>query len=471
MNKLRNKILTWGTVILLFAGVGCEDQDTAFPSQEEGRGRDASLTLAIGENLSRAAKDGDSMKKLVVLLVDVNSEIVGRDISTPDAVSQTVTFTGLLRGQYTLYIIANAPGDLDLSTAAYEVTLSGTDTPSYDDTDGMPLTLVKEVALSPGANQISAELERVVGRFSVSVYNHIDNKKLCISNVELSDFNASIGYLFNHNNTIPGAVTYRSFPPLTDIISIASHGSSSGFDKYLYENIASTYEMTIEGAIFEESDNPATCVINQNIGSNQTSINSPDDVYVIRSYSDNTYYLYTNGSTLSAKQPADDNELINDKNYQWQFSGTSSGTMKNVGTDRYITISGSEPGIGTTGSNFNFGASTGIYFRSRRYISRNGENISTRSSINNNSRWYLRPYTETEEWKDAGGNTLTPVKNFSVTTPINYINSFGATAALKYIYRNEHLHTTANVFYNEGQGTFNFEVVPWEKKTADITFD
>ena len=76
MNKLRNKILTWGTVILLFAGVGCEDQDTAFPSQEEGRGRDASLTLAIGENLSRAAKDGDSMKKLVVLLVDVNSEIV-----------------------------------------------------------------------------------------------------------------------------------------------------------------------------------------------------------------------------------------------------------------------------------------------------------------------------------------------------------------------------------------------------------
>ena len=80
------------------------------PSQEEGRGRDASLTLAIGENLSRAAKDGDSMKKLVVLLVDVNSEIVGRDISTPDAVSQTVTFTGLLRGQYTLYIIANARG-------------------------------------------------------------------------------------------------------------------------------------------------------------------------------------------------------------------------------------------------------------------------------------------------------------------------------------------------------------------------
>ena len=417
--------------------------------------------------------------------MDVNSEIVGRDISTPDAVSQTVTFTGLLRGQYTLYIIANAPGDLDLSTAAYEVgatlpgtlkdrllvTLSGTDTPSYDDTDGMPLTLVKEVALSPGANQISAELERVVGRFSVSVYNHIDNKKLCISNVELSDFNASIGYLFNHNNTIPGAVTYRSFPPLTDIISIASHGSASVFDKYLYENIASTYEMTIEGAIFEESDNPATCVINQNIGSNQTSINSPDDVYVIRSYSDNTYYLYTNGSTLSAKQPADDNELINDKNYQWQFSGTSSGTMKNVGTDRYITISGREPGIGPTGSNFNFGASTGIYFRSGRYISRNGENISTRGSINNNSRWYLRPYTETEEWKDAGGNTLTPVKNFSVTTPINYINSFGATAALKYIYRNEHLHTTANVFYNEGQGTFNFEVVPWEKKTADITFD
>ena len=495
MNKLRNKILTWGTVILLFAGVGCEDQDTAFPSQEEGRGRDASLTLAIGENLSRAAKDGDSMKKLVVLLVDVNSEIVGRDISTPDAVSQTVTFTGLLRGQYTLYIIANAPGDLDLSTAAYEVgatlpgtlkdrllvTLSGTDTPSYDDTDGMPLTLVKEVALSPGANQISAELERVVGRFSVSVYNHIDNKKLCISNVELSDFNASIGYLFNHNNTIPGAVTYRSFPPLTDIISIASHGSASVFDKYLYENIASTYEMTIEGAIFEESDNPATCVINQNIGSNQTSINSPDDVYVIRSYSDNTYYLYTNGSTLSVKQPADDNELINDKNYQWQFSGTSSGTMKNVGTDRYITISGSKLYIGTTGSNFNFGASTGIYFRSgttgRRYfINRNGGGINTTNRTSdtpndNNSRWYLRPYTETEEWKDAGGNTLTPVKNFSVTTPINYINSFGATAALKYIYRNEHLHTTANVFYNEGQGTFNFEVVPWEKKTADITFD
>lgn len=31
MNKLRNKILTWGTVILLFAGVGCEDQDTGIP--------------------------------------------------------------------------------------------------------------------------------------------------------------------------------------------------------------------------------------------------------------------------------------------------------------------------------------------------------------------------------------------------------------------------------------------------------
>lgn len=495
MKKLRNKILTWGTAILLFAGVGCEDPDTAFPSQEEGSARDASLTLAVGENLSRTAKDGDSMKKLVVLLVDVNSEIVGRDMSTPDAVSQTVTFTGLLRGQYTLYIVANAPGDLDLSTAAYGVgstlpgtlkdrllaSLSGTDTPSYDDVDGMPLTLVKEVALSPGENQISAELERVVGRFSVSVYNYIDNKKLCISNVELSDFNASTGYLFNHNNTIPGAATYRSFPPLTDIISIASHGNASVFDKYLYENTASTYEMTIEGAIFEETDNPATCVVNQNIGSDQTSIDSPDDVYVICSYSDDTYYLYMNGTTLSAKQPADDNELIHDKNYQWQFSGTSSGTMKNVGTERYITISGGTLGTGTSGSTFYFGINSGIYFRSgttgtRYFIRRNGEGINIlgrRSDVpnNNDSRWYLCRYTETEEWKDAGGNTLTPVKKFSVITPINYINSFGAAAALKYIYRNEHLHTTANVFYNESQGIFNFEVIPWEKKTADITFD
>ena len=483
--------------MLLLAGAGCGDNGTALPSPGNEGARNASLAIAIGRSASRAAKDGDAMKNLTVLLANGTS-IAARDISNPEAASRTVTFENLSRGPYTLYIVANAPEGLDLSTTAYApgatlpaefadrllAALSGTASPSYDDTGGMPLTLVKEIMVVPGTNNVSAELERVVGRFSVSIHNHADNKTLCIREVRLSDFNASSGYLFNRDNTIPPGNTYRAFPAAAGVIAIPEHGSANAFDEYLYENKAPAYEMAIEGAIFEGTmATPVTYSVNKTIGSNETSISNTNNTYVIRSYSDDSYYLYMNGTTLSAKVPANDNELINDKNYHWQFSGTSSGTIKNVGTGRYITISDGTLSTGTSGSTFNFGISYGIYFRAsagrtRYFINRDGTNINTTSrsnnnppNNNNNCRWYLCLYTETEAWQDGNGTLANPLKDFSTTIPINYLTPSGATVPLEYIYRNEHVHTTVNVFYNENYGIFNLEVIPWEKKTAEITFD
>ena len=506
MKGLKNTITSWLLAIVVLLSAGCS-KDVVDNQTESGDGQgDATLTLTIGKSETRSAKDGDLMNNLTVLLVSSTSNIVGRSITTPNAATATVSFSRIVRGDYTLYIVANAPSNIDLSTSAYAVgatlpttlvnqllpSLTGTDTPVYTDQQGMPLSLIKKIALGPGANAVSAVLERVTGRLRITVFNHIPSKKLCISRGSLSNFNANTGYLFSHNYTPPTSVSYRAFASSSQIWSIESYTNTDVLDKYVYENQASSYEVHLEGAIFNVSDQPAsytsTVTIGNNISSN-TQITAGNS-YFIRSYSDQNYYLYmTDEGTLGARYFASDAALLaaaDYRNFLWKFSGTSSGTLQNVQTERYLAFDDdyyqwTSQTTDDSYASLYFGTSKAVYIRYgssgyRYFVRRNETSITEGGRYNNNptndnDRWYLRAFNLDMGWKDANGNVVNPIKKFVAVQPINYINSFGASAVLDQIKRNENLHMIVNVYYSESANLLDFEVESWLEKSAETTFD
>ena len=511
--KLLNTITASAAVALLaLLGSGCSDDTTTEnPSTEPLTKGDATLTLTIGKAETKSAQDGDIMNRLAILLVSTNSTIVGRSITTPAAASATVTFPNVMRGSYTLYIVANAPTDIDFSQSAYAVgatlpttlvdqqlsTLTGTNIPSYTDAQGMPLSLIKSVALVSGDNSVSAELERVTGRFNIQVYNHIPTKTVGISNVTLSNFNANTGYLFSHSYVPPATVTYRGFPPFTTSSIIPSYGNAAVLSGYLYENAAPAYTVDITGALLNASDNPTSYAVVKSAGANigSTSGLTTASTYFLRSYSGTTYYMYMDASgNMGVTSFASDAALTANpdyKNFLWQFANESTGIITgrimNVGTGRYITLSGGTLGSTATASSAttlytgNFTTYSTLYFRqgttgTRYFISRNGSTLNTLSRNNtqpssSNSAWYAREFSQSSAWVNAGGTTLTPVKEFTVSKQITYINSFGAAAALTRIARNDQINMKVNIYYSESSGVLDFEVATWIKKTGDITFE
>jgi hypothetical protein len=478
------------------------------------------------------ASDGGIMKTLGVWLItdgqangDWKYTILQRDLSTPNAATATVTFDDVARGNYFLVIAANygqTTMDVDdygpntsvneAFTASYVTTqingsyvstLSDGQSPEFNDTMGMPSSFEKTFSVAAGVNVIDASLRRCVGRLTFNVRNNLDNYELFIHSLGLSKHNRSQGKVFESEGV---AGEYIEFPDLPDmdqdgdgvkdgLVQVGPREVKNVYDIYLFEtNPADSIQFNMLAALYPKDTQKSAVTVASRAQETyefaiQTQAFTAGGTYLIRSKTSSTYYLGDDGSgNLVATSFTDDDNIKNAsniKNYFWTFSSNSgtnnkstSTTIKNLGTGKYLAINSSGVSLSDSSSEINNKASLNDGLRfwgdNDSNIAFDGSSISVTRSYRSNSNvlWYVRKVT--------GGTSdgtvdyfVNPTKEISrVTRPIKYIDNYGASQLLTKISRNEHVTVNVNVFYNRELGEFQFEVLDWnDGGEHQTTFD
>lgn len=438
-------------------------------------------------------------------------------------------FTGVDKGKYTLYFVANLPSNLSISAYQKGGTIDSDFTdhilpsvvnnePPFDDEAGMPLSLVKSIEVSAGTNRISAELVRTCARIRLTVRNNTVENTLVLKKIALStDGNPSVGYLFPRANfSKPVSADMGPFNSMelttegqtTNIV--IPHGKTYTYiDQYMYEtgpDGAVSLGFEIAGGLFADGITSATMAqvptgTSSTYNASNDSVNNIDTEvnYLIKSNTGN-YYLYDDSRTLKATTDTDASTLMNGTNpkqYLWKFSNTSGSTsIQNVGTGNYISLSTSWDGASLTMSEsmssiniqdysnnkgFRF-YNTFTFFRTTYYsISVSSGSVTTESSnnsISNNANTYLQLYPVTIDThtdyelnlKDNNGNAAEKYFDKTVSS-LHYIGKYGNPIPLEHIYRNQDVQIVVNVHYNPASGVLYFETSDWEDESNDTTFD
>ena len=505
--------------IVAIATMGCSNDwggGLGYGPEEVVNDADVRLTISGMAEQTRAigaagtAKAGDKMNSLTLLLVRDDNTIERRvdvpsnktnEVSSFNAAKTeaTVELKDVERGAHKIYLIANSPMDLSAYTVGANVatlglaeaklaTLAGTAVPDYTEAAGMPMTAVVDVMFKQGNNNVSAEVERVVGRFGLNFYNHVVDTgySVFVANAELSAFNASSGYLFNHDYTVPAGNTYRKFfDGASGSQRVPTSEKVVPFDSYLYETDgAATYNLSFAVGVFKGL--AAGVTPTATVGAAPSAENHNEIVaghpYLMYNVTRGVY-LYMDGDALRVSATVPKTSY---NNYLWTFSTQNAGTIQNVGTGRWIRRSSSTittTNISTQATSFIMGdvstTNRTIYFRygsssTRYFISVNNSNTVTFHTRNNNSPnssdayWTLREMTTQPQWNVDDSNVTASIYH---SAPLTFINDLGSPVPLTQIKRNENLQVGVNIFYNPQTGDFNFDVVPWTSVEGDVTFD
>ena len=487
------------------------------------------------ENEGSDASDGGIMKTLGVWLItdgaangDSNYTILQRYLGKPDAATATVTFDDVARGNYFLIVVANydqttmsvadyGPGKsvstdftsslVKISPSSTSSALSDGQSPTFDDTFGMPSSFEKTFSVAAGENVIDASLRRCVGRLTFNVRNNLDDYELFIHSIGLSKYNRSQGNVLE-SESLSGS--YVDFPDLPDmdqdgdgekdgLVQVGPRAYKNVYDIYLFEtNPADSINFDMLAALYPKDTDKSTVKVSSRTqspyeiqGVTYTFTNSKQ--YMICSGMSSTYYLGDTGSagsgTLVATSLTSDDDikaLSNITAYFWKFSSSTgnSTTIQNVATGNYLTLSSDGISLSKDPSNVYSESASNIYVRfyikvqnGRRdksyYLSFDGSSISS-SDKGNKRNWYVRPV------KVGTGGTVYEFDNPELNVvsippndrPIKYIDAFGASQLLTKIGRNEHVTVNINVFYNRELGEFTFEVLDWDDGGShETTFD
>ena len=515
------------TVILLLA-FACKKENSPEVIQD-GTG---SLVLNIGSSTKAGtAADGDKMNNLHVWVTDKSDVVVryaswtGSDngLVTMDAThaAAKVSISNINRGEYNIYIIANAPSSLS-SLPAVGNTIGdtfkkfvlnlpdGSLKPDFG-TGGMPLTLISSVAISPGENVLNAELVRVCGRIRVSVRNHTTSKNIFLQSVKLGALNPDRGYLFQQDgHAVPAGNTYGEFVSIdnaegTTVTSYIKPGTmETVIDQYIFEtglDAVANMSLSFSGGIFAQ--NTVSAVVKaakmdvyspgkEFAGFYKNNIASAD-YFIIRNSGAN-YFLRSNGSGMKQYYHNTVEELLATnkvERYFWTFDvasyvGVSSGrgastvnSIQSVSEKKYINISSTDNALVTlsaTPQSLIIGTQDhGMLIRNGDYkiycSYTTGDDVKSKfnQADQNLVYWKMIPVTKTQEdvftLKDAEKNFH---KNVS---SIDYIDEFGVSVPLTDICRNEDVNIIINVFYNPEYASVYFEVSAWEVISNETTFD
>ena len=515
------------TVILLLA-FACKKENSPEVIQD-GTG---SLVLNIGSSTKAGtAADGDKMINLHVWVTD-KSDVVVRyaswtgndtDLVTMDAslAAATVSISNINRGEYNIYIIANAPSSLSLPAVGvtlddtfkkFVMTLpAGTKKPAFGD-GGMPLTLISSVSISPGKNVLNAELVRVCGRIRVSVRNHTTSKNIFLQSVKLGALNPDRGYLFQQDgHAVPDGNTYGEFVSIdnakgTEVKDYIAPGTmETVIDQYIFEtglDAVANMSLSFSGGIFAQ--NTVSAVVKaakmdvytpgaEFAGFYRNNIERVNTYFIIRNCSAN-YFLRSNGTGMkqyyhnTVKELLASNEV---ERYFWTFDvkkyvGKSSGkgksevnSIQNVFEGKYINISTTNNELVTLSST---PQSLIIDTQDRGMLIRNGDykiycsyttGDDVKSKINyadqNLVCWKMIPVTKTQ--KDVLTFTGAEKDFHKNVSSIDYIDDFGISVPLTDICRNEDVNVIINVFYNPEYASVYFEVSGWTEISNETTFD
>ena len=503
-------------IILAVASVLCACE----PESARRLSGTGNIAIELGQSvLTRAegAVDGSKMNNLHIWLV-------GSDGSIKDYIDGTVTyvddntryctidaggatakalFTNVEKGNYTLYFVANLPSDSPLVSYKKGGTIDAgfkdrllanvvDNQPPYDETSGMPLSLVKSISVGAGTNSLTGELVRTCARIRLTVRNNTVSNTLILKKIALSaNGNPSTGYLFPREDfSKPVTASMGPFNYLelttegktTNIV--IPHGETHTYiNQYMYEtgpNGSVSLGFNIAGGLF--ADGVTSGVMGQvngiSTGSKVTTTNSINSSaqYLIKSATSDIY-LYNNKGTLSASPVINVNDLLNQyylKDYLWtvSVSGTKA-TIKNVATTKCITIvnkgavSLKETGKVTITDGFSF-----YRIQGKTYYYLKASDGSSVSSSNTQSKFYLVPVTQSSELnlKDNNGNAAEKYFDQTISS-LNYIGKYGTPVPLEHIYRNQDVQIVVNVHYNPSSGVLYFETTDWEKDDNKTTFD
>lgn len=512
------------TVILLLA-FACKKENSPEVIQD-GTG---SLVLNIGSSTKAGtAADGDKMINLHVWVTD-KSDVVVRyaswtgndtDLVTMDAslAAATVSISNINRGEYNIYIIANAPSSLSLPAVGvtlddtfkkFVMTLpAGTKKPAFGD-GGMPLTLISSVSISPGKNVLNAELVRVCGRIRVSVRNHTTSKNIFLQSVKLGALNPDRGYLFQQDgHAVPDGNTYGEFVSIdnakgTEVKDYIAPGTmETVIDQYIFEtglDAVANMSLSFSGGIFAQ--NTVSAVVQaakmdvyspgtEFAGFYEDNIASAD-YFIIRNSGAN-YFLRSNGSGMKQFFFNTVDELLASdgvERYFWTFEGVSARAsgygpstvegIKSVSENKYINISKTDNALVTlsgTKQSLTIGTQVlGMLIRNGDYkiycSYTTGDDV--KSKINyadqNLVCWKMIPVTKTQ--KDVLTFTGAEKDFHKNVSSIDYIDDFGISVPLTDICRNEDVNVIINVFYNPEYASVYFEVSGWTEISNETTFD
>ncbi len=378
---MKIRAIIYSLLLMVFAG--CIKDSFIEDMKEDSSGTETVRVMLSSASLdTRSAKDGDIMKNLRIWLVKKGENVVKYYSSTnPDAATANVVFENVDRGEYTMYIIANSEANSTYTQGStindnfLNATLPAlTDNkPPFTDSDGMPMSLIQEIKVTAGTNDIEAELVRVCGKIKVTVHNRTADKKVYLSSVSFTGKNPSTGYLFFKDHEVPAGVTYGDFTSLSaatgaDAVSIDVNKDEVVFEQYLYETGNIELGLDLKGALYPKdfSGTPTlaeTFVDKWMFNGNATNISiDPAKYYIIANASNQRYFLTDNGTTLTAEhgQGNDDDFLAmlnqNESNYLkyiWKFSSSSNPIqIQNYGTDgtdgRYLSIGNNTFGMSSS---------------------------------------------------------------------------------------------------------------------------
>ena len=492
-----------------------------------------SLVLNIGSSTKAGtAADGDKMNNLHVWVTDKSYKVVryaswtGSNNAqvTMDAslAAATVSISNINRGEYNIYIIANAPSSFTFPAVGetigdtfkkYVINLpDGGKEPDFGD-DGMPLTLISSVEISPGKNVLNAELVRVCGRLRVSVRNHTAGRNIFLQSVKLGALNPDCGYLFQQDgHAVPEGNKYGEFVSINNakgatVSSYIKPGTmETVIDQYIFEtglDAVSNMSLSFSGGIFKEDTKSAIVQAakmdvykpgTEFAGFYKSNIEAADaDYFIIRNCGAN-YFLRSNGSSMKQFFFNTVDELLASdgvERFFWTFDGASpltSGTgpskvngIQSVSEKKYINISTTVNDalvtlsdkqsliIGTQSLGMLIRNDDGPYKVYCSYTT--GDDV--RSKINQADQnlvyWKMIPVKKTEEevFKFRGAE-----KDFHKNvSSIDYIDEFGVSVPLTHICRNEDVNVIINVFYNPEYASVYFEVSGWTEISNETTFD
>lgn len=451
--------------------------------------------------------DGRLMYRLGVFIAE-GTEVVASTVLEADDdrfingnTEANVTFENLdYRKTYQLYAVANygsygtlasnVPSLTDYNiTGTHNVTASSSNLCKGQTT--YPLSMKREIQLSPGSNSVSGELVRTYARLRINVRNQSTVKDMTITslsfptrftqssaNLFIEGGTASVSPIVTSNDAITPFVSGMVIPKIDESGEVAE---TTIFDSYLLESSGGEYKYTI-GLKYESEEETSFKV--SGTATNKRENIKDGDMYVI--YNTNaSKYLYTRATASGASNVSAGSSYLNvngelDHNYVWRFNKTGNNryTIESMGASGFHMQSSkltqsSVPMTDNPGNN--------DYFT----VSNSGSNLRFQSTNSNRflavSKSYGTVYGHTGNsnqnyrnfvlYKVEGG-TVSATKTHTETIPINILNDeTGQTSAMTSLRRNDFVQVLINVSYNEKTGDVNFEVSDWEKVDGEVTFD
>ena len=443
--------------------------------------------------------DGRKMYRLTVMLLDGNRVASSTVLESDDPrfsnenTEATVSFTNLdYTRSYLLYAVANygnyngltgnlSEADGENITSGLKVTASEENI--CDSSTPYPLSLKKEINLTPGKNIVNGELLRTYARLRINVRNHSSLSDLYITGLSFdTKFTQQSADLFDEGGTASvspvvtsaGAITpFEQEMMIPKLDTSGNVGEATVFDTYLLESTGGSYNYTI-GLKYEGAKTEEYFVENKAI--NSASGIEDGALYVIY-FTDSRRYLYANGNYVGAGSSYLTGGRLNN-NYVWK--------LKSAGTNRYYIESMGETGYYMQSSNISskylpltvdlgsedyFTASnSGNYIRlqgTRKsyYMTVYGSSVYGSSSKDNTElhNLYLYKVGKREVTSDITHEEKIPIKTIDKES--------GAAIPMTGIKRNDFIDILVNVTYNEKSGDVEFEVTDWENIDGEITFD